>query len=258
MKDFLTNSSFGLGLLTWVAIIITISLIIYIAFHFLIRSYLKDEHKSRGDFFFRYSAALLAFILSISFANQRVNYYKVQNSIEKEASELVDVHLDLRLYDTEAADLIQKKVRDYIVYIAQTGWKYFEGDPFTSEPTLMTRDIYMNINNLETNTPQQERLKSKMINKMDSVINAVQAKIYSSSFDSNHLIYTSIFGLIILMLLFAVFPPDFITVGFLGLYLTFIAVVLYFILMMGNPLKGPLKLEPGPFLLLEKSIEARF
>jgi len=58
--------------------------------------------------------------------------------------------------------------------------------------------------------------------------------------------------------MFSVFPPDLITVGFLALYIAFIAVVLYFISMMGNPLKGPLQLDPGPFILLKETIETQF
>ena len=258
MKDFLLNTSFGIGVITFVLIIIVSGLIIYLAFHYLFRAYVKDDNKKIGDFFFKFAAGLLAFILSISFANQRVNYYKVKTSIETEASKLVDVHLDLNLYDTEASHLIQKKIRDYIVYIAETGWVSFENDPFTSEPIIMCRDIYRDIIYLEIETPQHESLKPKMINNMDGAITALQAKIYSSGLDSTHLIYTSVFGLIVLMMMFSVFPPDLITVGFLALYIAFIAVVLYFISMMGNPLKGPLQLDPGPFILLKETIETQF
>jgi len=258
MKDFLINTSFGAGLLIWVALVVAFCLLIYLSFHYLIRAYLKDKHKNVGEFLFRFSAALLAFILSITFANQRVNYFKLQSSIEEEASKLVDVHLDLKLFDTEASQVIQAKVRNYILLIAQEGWVSIQDNPFMSEPVVMIREIYEDVNHLETNTKLQERLKQKLINNMDHALNALQSKIYSSGSESNHLIYTSIFGLVVLMLLFVVHPPDLLTVGFLSLYVAFIAVVLYFIFMMGNPLKGPLQLEPGPFLLLKETIETNF
>jgi len=159
MTEILTNTSFGAGLLIWVALIIAFCLLIYIAFHYLIRVYLKEEHKSIAVFLFRFSAGLLAFILSISFANQRLNYSRLQSSIEKEAAKLVDIHLDLKLFDTEASKLIQVKVRSYILLIAENGWTAFNEDPFASEPILLFRDIYQDINYLETNTPLQERLK---------------------------------------------------------------------------------------------------
>jgi len=258
MTDFLLNTSFGIGLVIFVVIIIAFCLIIYLAFHYIIRKYLTTENKNVGIFLFRFSAALLAFIISITFANQRVNYFRVQSSIEKEASKLVDVHVDLKLFDTDASRLIQVKIRDYILIVAEDGWSSIQEDPFTSQPIMMFRDIYQDINYLATTTPIQERLKQKMINSMDQALGSLQSKIYSSGSDSNHLIYTSIFGLAVLMLLFAVYPPDLLTLGFLSLYVAFIAVVLYFILMMGNPLQGPLQLDPGPFILLKETIENQF
>ena len=258
MTEILTNISFGAGLLIWVALIVAFCILIYIAFYYFIRGSLKEKHKSIADFFFRFSASLLAFILSISFANQRINYSRLQSSIEEEAAKLVDIHLDLKLFDTEASKLVQIKVRTYIVLIADNGWADFDEDPFASEPILLFREIYQDINYLETNTPFQERLKQKLINNTGEALNALQSKIYSSGFDSKHLISTSIFGLIILMFLFAVHPPDALTIGFLSVYITFIAVVLYFILMMGSPLKGPLQLEPGPFILLKETIEVQY
>jgi len=258
MKDLLVNTGFGAGLMLFVIITIAFCLVIYLAFHYLIRKHLNPENKNVGVFLFRFSAALLAFIISITFANERVNYFRVQSSIEKEASKLVDVHLDLRLYDTDSSNLIQAKVRDYILFIADDGWKSLQEDPFMSKPIVLFRSIYQDINYLETKTTLQERLKQKMINSMDQALGSLQSKIYSSGSDSNHLIYTSIFGLAVLMLLFAVYPPDLLTLGFLSLYVAFIAVVLYFILMMGNPLQGPLQLDPGPFILLKETIENQF
>jgi len=255
MRDLLVNTGFGLGLMMFVVGTIAFCLIIYLAFYYLIRKRLNAENKNVGVFLFRFAAALLAFILSITFANQRVNYFRVQTSVEKELSNLVDVLVDLRLYDTEASLLIHEDIREYITFIAEDSWESIRKDPFMSKPILMIGDINREINHLEALTPVQERLRQKMINKMDHAIDSIQSKIYSSGSDSNHLIYTSIFGLAVLMLLFAVYPPDLLTLGFLSLYVAFIAVVLYFILMMSNPLEGPLQLDPGPFKLLKETFE---
>ena len=142
MTDILRNMSFGTGLILWIALIIVFCLLIYVAFHYMVKAYIKDEHKNIGIFLFRFSAALLAFILSITFANQRVNYFKLQSSIEEEASKLVDVHLDLKLFNTEDSQLIQAKVRDYIVLIAEDGWVSLQYDPFMSKP--ITSNLFPN------------------------------------------------------------------------------------------------------------------
>ena len=256
MIEFLINQSLGMGLAIFVFITIAFALITYTSFHYLIKDSLHKSHERVGRTLFRVAASLLALILSITFANQRVDYFKLKNSLEAEASKLVDLHLDLELYDTEETILIQEKIRDYIMYISEDGWKSLHKDPFRSRPFVLFQEIYLEINNLEPKTSFQERLKQNLLNDIDLISDYLQVRLYSITTESNHLIYTSVFGLAVIMILFTVYPPDRITIGFLSIYVAFIGVVLYFILMMSNPLKGPLQIEPGPFLLLKETIEA--
>ncbi len=258
MIDFLIDKSLGTGVVFFVFITIAFGLIIYLSFHFLIKDKLKKNHERVGRTLFRVAASLLALILSITFANQRVEYFKLKNSLEAEASKLVDIHLDLGLYDTQEAQLLQAKIRDYIVYISEDGWKSLENDPFMSRPFVLFREFYVEIYNLEPKTPFQVKLKENLLDDIDLISDYLQVRLYSTRTESNQLIYTSVFGLAVIMILFTVYPPDRITIGFLSLYVAFIGVTLYFILMMSNPLKGPLQIEPGPFLLLKETIEANY
>jgi len=256
MIDFLINSSLGTGLLIFVLITVSFGLIIYLISHQIIKNDLSKKHVGMGRTLFRVSASLLGLILSITFANQRVNYFTLKSSIEAEASTMVDLKIDLDLYDTEESYLIQKKIIEYVLYISTDGWKSLHKDPFKSKPFVLFREIYLDINHLEPLTPLQERLKGNLLTDIDHISDYLQVRLYSMREESNPLIYTSIFGLAGIMILFAVYPPDRLTISFLAIYVAFIGIVLYFILMMSNPLKGPLQIEPGPFLLLKETIEA--
>lgn len=256
MIDFLLGTSLISGIIIFVFIINLISILVYLTAHKLIKGYLQKGHEKVGRILFRVSASLLGLILSITFANQRVNYFSLKNSIEAEASTLVDIKVDVDLYGTEEASLITQKLRDYIMYVSTDGWKSLQKEPFKSKPFVLFREIYTDINKLEPQTATQVRLKDNMLDDIDYLSDYLQVRLYSSREKSNPLIYTSVFGLIGIIILFSVYPPDKLTVGFLVIYVTFIAIVLYFILMMSNPLVGPLRLEPGPFLLLKETIEA--
>ena len=258
MKNFFINQNFEIGLILFIILIIGFCLIVYFAFHYLIRKHLESESLLVGDFFFRFTAGILAFILSITYANQRINYQNLKTSIEIEAVKLVDIHLDLRLYNTEESRLIQVKIRDYISFTADDKWESIQNDPFFSEPVLRYRDIYEDISKLETETPLQTRLIGKMLSNMDEVMNALQTKIFATSLNSKHLIYTSFFGLIGLMLLFSVNSPSLMKIVFLSTYLAFIGVIIYFIIMMDNPFIGPLQIDSSPFILLQETIEKHF
>jgi len=255
MIDLLLDSSIRVGLVVFVLIIIAFSLVIYLTTHYLIKNILSKNHERVGRILFRVAASLLGLILSITFANQRVLYFSIKNSIEAEAAALVDVKVDLDLYNSNETNLISAKIKDYIIYIAADGWQSIEADPFHSRPFVLFREIYTDLNNLEPNTPLQERLKDNMLSDIDRLSDYLQVRLYSFQEKSNPLIYTSIIGLIGIMILFAVYRPDRLSIGLLLVYISFIGIVLYFILMMSNPLKGPLQIEPGPFLILQETIE---
>jgi len=256
MIDILYNLSLVTGLVLFSSMTILFSFAVYLIVHYLIKNNLKKDHERVGRTLFRVAASLLALILSITFANQRVSYFKLKTTIEAEASKLVDIHIDLDLINTEESILIQKKVRDYIITISEDGWLTLYQDPFKSRQFVQFLEIYEDINRLEFKNEFEQGLKQNLKSDIDEVSDFLQARVYSTRAESNHLIYTSFFGLTIIMILFAVYPPDKITVGFLAVYIAFIGVVLYFILMMSNPLKGPLQIEPGPFIILKETIEA--
>ena len=257
MIDILYNLSLGTGLILFLVMSILYSFVVYLTFHYIIRSLIKKNHERVGRTLFRVSASLLGLLLSITFANQRVSYFNIKTTIEAEASKLVDIHIDLDLFNSEESKLIQVKVRDYIMSISEDGWLTLYENPFKSRQFVQFLDIYEDINRLEVKNDFEKGLKQNLKSDIDQVSDFLQARVYSTRRESNHLIYTSFFGLTVIMILFAVYPPDKITIGFLTVYVAFIGIVLYFILMMSNPLRGPLQIEPGPFLILKETVEAR-
>ncbi|RLD23715.1 MAG: hypothetical protein DRI71_04660 [Bacteroidetes bacterium] len=257
MIDFLLGISLVSGLMIFLFVISIFSLLVYLTSHYFIKGQLQKNHEKVGRILFRVSASLLGLILSITFANQRVNYFSLKRSIEAEAATIVDIKVDIDLYDNEEAELIKEKLMEYVMHVSTDGWKSLQNDPFRSKAFVLFQDIYVSINHLEVQTPLQTRLKNNMLSDIDHLSDYLQVRLYSFREKSNPLIYTSVFGILGIMILFSVYPPDKLTIGFLLIYVAFIGIVLYFILMMSNPLKGPLMIEPGPFLLIKETIESK-
>jgi len=65
------------------------------------------------------SDSLLILILSITFAIQRVIYFRLKTLMVAEASIMIDLKMDLDLFDTKEGLLIQSKIRDYVLYICE-------------------------------------------------------------------------------------------------------------------------------------------
>lgn len=226
------------------------SLIIYLISHYTIRGKLKKPHERTGRVLFRTTASLLALLLSFTFANQRVNYYKIKDSLELEASQLVDIWLDLQLYDTPEAKAIQEKVKFYIRSILHENIEYGTEAPIFSDATRIYINLYSRISNLRPLNDHQEQLKRSLLTDIDEVSDFMQVRGYRSRPEPLNLIFIAAFGFAVSSILFAVYKPDWVTITFFSLYNGFVAIVLYFIIMMNNPMIGPLKIQNEPFRII--------
>ena len=103
--------------------------------------------------------------------------------------------------------------------------------------------FYNNLSDLETTSPNHEQLKRIMLVVIVAVSDFMQIRGYRSRSEPLNLIYIATFGFVVSSILFAVYRPDRISISFLSLYNAFVAIVMYFIIIMNNPLIGPLKIE---------------
>jgi len=245
-----------IGLPLFMIFIVLLGGLIYIGSHRLLKRYIQKQHERVGRVLFRTSASLLGLILSFTFANQRVDYFRLKQSLVSEASQIVDIHMGLNLYNSPEAKRIQEEVRDYVLFITEDGWKSINKDPFLSRTFSQFFKIYVNIHKLKPENSLQEELRSSLVADIDQVSDYLQVRMYSTRPEQFNLIYTSVFGLFVIMVLFSVYPPNGLNIMFLSLYNAFIGLLLYFILMMNNPLTGPLQLKAEPFFLLKETIES--
>lgn len=224
--------------------------IIYLIAHTLIKKRLTKRHERTGRVLFRTTASLLALLLSFTFANQQINYHKIKDALENEASQLVDIWLDLQLFGTQEAKDIQQQVKHYIRTILHEDINPDGDNPLFGPPVGIFIMLYNNISELETTNSKQEQLKQNLLTDIDEVSDFMQVRNYRSKAESLNLIYIAAFGYFVCAILFAVYIPDRISILFFTLYNAFVAIVLYFIIMMNNPLIGPLRIQNEPFKMI--------
>ena len=69
---------------------------------------LRKQHERVGRLLFRVSASLLALLISLSYANEKMNYDKVVNSLEEEAAVITNVMVKLKIHRTELAEKVRE------------------------------------------------------------------------------------------------------------------------------------------------------
>lgn len=229
---------------------VLLSIIIYLTARFSIRNKIAKRHERVGRVLFRTTASLLALLLSFTFANQRVNYFKIKDSLESEAAQLVNLYIDLQLFNTPEANDLREKVKHYIRNILHEDFKTEDENPFFTGSVYIFVNLYNSINDLNPTTEKQKHLKQSLLADIDQVSDFMQVRGYRSRPEPLNLIYIATFGFIVSSILFSVYKPDRISISFLALYNAFVALVLYFIVMMNNPMIGPLKIQNEPFKIL--------
>ncbi len=244
------------GLIFFISIGVLSGILIFVAvYHLFVKPNYQKQHYQVSKLLFRTSASLLALMLSFTYANQRIDYITLKSSIQAEASTLVDIHMTLHFYNTKEAEEIQKLVQQYVGGVLDEGWGPIKEAPFESKTFSNYRNIFDHILKLNAGDENHIRLKNDLLQDVDALSDYMQIRFYKTRPETPFLFYVACFGFVIVMILFSAYKPDKISVLFVSLYNSFIGVVLYFIVMMNNPLVGPLQVKADSFEILKETID---
>lgn len=214
--------------------------------------HMSKGHEKIGRLLFRVSASLIALLISLSYANEKINYDKVKNSLEQEASLISSVMLKLRVHNTKQAETIRESLMDYVDFTIDDPWVNDHNNPYLTKVMATVERINIMVHGLPTENDRQKILKEEIIRDVGTITRTMQIRFHSNRFHFPFLSYILGFGLLIAWCFYTVYPIDRISMTFLTLYNTFIAILLYFVIMLGNPMVGPLKIDPEPFTILQE------
>jgi hypothetical protein len=245
------NLSLEQGLLAIITTTVVPGLVVILVVRRLLQAHLAKQHERVGRLLFRVSASLLALLISLSYANEKINYNKVTNSLEEEASLIASAMLKLRMHQSQPAEMVREGLMDYVQYTIDDRWEHVIDNPYLTKMMGTIVRINIIVLGLPTTNNAQTILKPAIISDIDQITKTMQIRFYSSKFHLPYLTYILGFGLIIAWCFYSVYRPDVISLTFITLYNIFIAVLLYFVIMLGNPMVGPLKIRPEPFNILQ-------
>jgi cell division protein FtsB len=224
-------------------------IIIFIA-RSIVKNRINKQHERVGRLLFRVTASLLALLISLSYANEKVGYNKVVNSIEAEAALIASANLKLSMHRTALAEKVRKDLFQYVEFTIEDDWHKVVSNPYVSKMWGTIVRINVEVRALKEESQMQALLKSSIIDEVDLITKTLQIRIYSSYFHMPYLTYILGLGLLIVWCFFSVYSLDGISTFFITIYNIYIGVLLYFVIMLGNPLGGPLKIDPAPFKTL--------
>ena len=242
---------------TWLGIVIVVVFVVVAGLLAItqtrkrIQQHFTKQHEKVGRLLFRTSAGVIALLISLSYANGRIEQNKLRDTMELEASLIVNVFAKLQIYGTEDAFEIREKIRDYVQYTIEDNWEDVKANPFYSEGTGILISALQAVYHLPTATETQEILKKDILIEMNQISKLMQVRIYSQGTYTPFLIHILFFGLFIVWMFFTVYKQNVISLAFISLYNIFIAILIYFIFIMSNPLVGDLKMDAHSFSIIK-------
>ncbi len=256
---FLLELPLWLGLFIVVCIITISGLIVVTQVKKRIQHKLTKQHVGVGRILFRVTAGLIALLISLSFANERMEQYKIIDSMEMEASYLVNVAINLNMLKSAESVTLKENIIAYVNSTIEEQWENVQINPFYSNTSKFLVAAKKIAYQLPVRNRDEDKIKNDIIEDLNQAIIFMQVRIYSQNTLTPYLIYILFLGLIIMWVFFTVYNLDIISLTFLSLYNIFIAVLIYVVFMMSNPLIGPLKIDAHSFSIIKtKGIDFEF
>lgn len=218
----------------------------------IIASRIRKQHERVGRLLFRVTASVLALLISLSYANEKMNYDKVVNSLEEEAAIIASVMLKLKVHQTPLAEEIRSGIMEYVHFTIDDGFEDVVNNPYYSKMWATMIRLNIMARELDESTNKKKALKESIILDIDLITKTLQIRFYSTKFSLPYLTYILGLGLIFAWCFFTVYRLDLVSVTFISMYNALLAVLLYFVIMLGNPMTGPLKIDPASFNTLEQ------
>lgn len=249
--DFIFYIPLWQGLLFLIIASISIGVLVVYVVRKLIEKRLTKQHERVGRLLFRVSAGLIALLISLSYANERAEHIRVRDSMEKESALIANVFLKLEVHNTRAADTIKTELIKYVEYTISDKWETVNDNPYHSKITETIVRVIGMAYQLVSETDNQTLAKNIIINELNEVVNLMQVRFYAKHALMPYLVYILGVGMLIMWIFFAVYTPDVLSLVFLSLYNTFLVILIYFIIMLSNPMVGTLKIDASSFEVLK-------
>ena len=183
--------------------------------------------------------------------NERAEQIRIRDSLEKEAALIANVFLKLEVHNTPSADTIREELIKYVEYTIVDKWKEVNNNPYHSKITETIVRVTELAYRLVSETENQALAKGIIINELNEVVNLMQVRFYAKHALMPYLVYIMGAGMLIMWMFFAVYNFDLLSIVFLSLYNSFLVILIYFIIMLSNPMVGTLKIGANAFEVLK-------
>ncbi len=204
---------------------------------------------------FRVVATLLSLLLSLTFADVRLETSAIRDSVDAEAGLLSDTFKNLDVFDSAKAETIRAQLVEYIDAVIEDEWEAMRRGEFAVEVADLFQNLEIAVMTLETTTPLQEELRRRIIDDIDAVSDSRVNRLTKITTRVPVFLYVAFLAFLWSNAMLSVFTPRNKAVVFIGAYCAFVGIVIYVILALNNHFEGVGAVTPDSLEYLSSYIK---
>ena len=181
---------------------------------------------------FRIIGTLLVLLLSLTFADVRIETGAIRNSVDVEAGLLADTFKNLEVFDSAEAEAISAQLLEYIDAVIEKEWEALRRGEIDNDVVELFRDLEIAVLTLETTTTLQKELRRMMIDDIDAVSDSRLKRLTKTSRQVPVFLYVALLAFLWSNAMLSAFTPRSKAVVFIGGYCAFVGIMVYVILAM--------------------------
>jgi hypothetical protein len=213
------------------------------------------ENSNLALHLFRVVGTLLVLLLSLTFADVRIETEAIRKSVDVEAGLLGDTFKNLDAFDSAEAEAITAQLLEYIDAVIEDEWEAMRRGEIAESVIDLLRNIEIAVLSLETTTPLQEELRRQIIDDIDAVSESRLTRLTRISKTVPVFLYVAFLAFLWSNAMLSVFTPRNRAGFFIGGYCALVGIVIYFLLAMSNHFAGVGAVTPDSLERLSNYIE---
>ncbi len=190
-------------------------------------------------------ASLLSLLLALFLTQEEFAFRKVHASLVAEADSVADLFYDLRRYDEASTAPLQRTIAQYVDVVVNQEWQMLSHGTLSGEAWALWDKVYTGVLDLSPQNARQEALRSSMLSDIDEVSNFRTTRQSVHHNESNGLFWLCVLsGLMAVVVPYLIYPPYGRNLFFLGVFASYVGLVIFAIYALGNPFSAPIVLVP--------------
>ena len=256
MIEFLLSLPMWVGCAVMMGFTAVAGFVVYLAFYKIISKFKREDLKDPNSNLFRVVGMLVSLMLALAFSEVIVESRTIRRAVQREATALSDTFTNLELYDYEKTREIRILLFDYIKAIVDDDWPALADDKLGKRAGALKKQLSEALMNLETATPNQEKLWSFIVADIDTLSDHRFIRLDAALAKPPVYVYVNSFGFLVTMACFGAYRPQGPLVVLVSITTVFVGLVLFLIMKLSDPFQGDIGVTPAAFEYLVETLQS--